>query len=378
MTSTSPITAVPRIVAEIGTAHGGDIERARELIAAAADAGADTAKFQLVRADEILHPQAGSVDLPGGSVPLYERFRELERSEEFYGELKHACESAGLRFLCTPFGVTSARILRRLTVAEYKIASPELNHIPLLREIAHYQKPIILSAGVATVRDIAEALATLPPGLSVTVLQCITAYPAPEEEYNLRSITALRDTFGVPLGVSDHSMDPILVPALATLQGASMIEKHITLSRTDTGLDDPIALEPDQFRSMVEMVRRISADLGEAARTGTIEFHRAWLQHEQQLKDQFGAQRVEKVLGSGVKQLAPSEERNYGFTNRSIHAIRDMEAGRILNADNIAVLRTEKNLSPGLHPRYWETILGRRTTGPVSSGQGITWDHLLS
>ena len=128
MTSASPITSVPRIVAEIGTAHGGDLERARELIAAAADAGADTAKFQLVRANEILHPEAGAVDLPGGSVPLYERFRELEQSEEFYGELQEACEAAHLRFLCTPFGVTSARVLRRLAVPEYKIASPELKN----------------------------------------------------------------------------------------------------------------------------------------------------------------------------------------------------------------------------------------------------------
>ncbi|HKK48298.1 MAG TPA: N-acetylneuraminate synthase family protein [Alkalispirochaeta sp.] len=378
MTSTATITSVPRIVAEIGTAHGGDIARARELIEAAAEAGADTAKFQLVRADEILHPQAGSIDLPGGSVPLYERFRELERSEEFYGELQHACEAAHLKFLCTPFGITSARILRRLTVPEYKIASPELNHIPLLREIAHYQKPIILSAGVATVRDIAEALATLPPGLPVTVLQCITAYPAPEEEYNLRAITALRDTFGVPLGVSDHSMDPILVPALATLQGASMIEKHITLSRDDAGLDDPIALEPHQFRTMVDTVRRISADLNEASRAGAIDFHRMWLEHEQQIKDQFGDHRVENVLGTGVKQLAPSEERNYGFTNRSIHAIRDIAAGDVLTEDSIAVLRTEKNLSPGVHPRYWDTLLGRHTTRHMSSGQGVTWDHLLS
>ena len=368
----------PRIVAEIGTAHGGDLTRARELISAAREAGADTAKFQLVRADEILHPQAGSVELPGGSVPLYERFQELERSEEFYADLQGACEAAGLTFLCTPFGIGSARLLRHLSVPEYKIASPELNHIPLLREIGSYQKPIILSAGVATVRDVAEALSALPGKQSVTVLQCITAYPAPEEEYNLRVIPALRDTFGVPVGVSDHSMDPILVPALATLQGSSMIEKHITLSRGDAGLDDPIALEPEQFQTMVKTVRHIATELGDAARTGALEYHRRWMDHDRGLKEQFGAARVEKVLGSGVKGLAPSEERNYGFTNRSIHAIHDLDAGQVLREDNIAILRTEKNLSPGLHPRYWETILGRRTTRDVPNGQGVTWRHLLS
>jgi sialic acid synthase SpsE len=371
----------PRIVAEIGTAHDGDLSRARELIAAAAEAGADTAKFQLVRADEILHPFAGNVDLPGGSIPLYERFQALERPDSFYASLMEACEERGVRFLCTPFGAGSAATLRTLGVGEFKIASPELNHLPLLRQIAGFHRPVILSAGVATVGDIAEAIETVravQESLSVTVLQCITAYPAPEEEYNLRVLPALRRTFGVATGVSDHSLDPVLVPSLATLMGATMIEKHITLSRSDTGLDDSIALEPDQFRRMVDEVSEISLLLEEARRESTLEFHRIRLEIEDGLKERFGAARVEGVLGTGVKGLAPSEERNYGFTNRSIHALRDLPEGSVLTSDNIAVLRSEKNLTPGLHPRFWELIIGRKTVRTLRSGCGVTWDDLLA
>jgi sialic acid synthase SpsE len=372
---------IPRIVAEIGTAHDGDLSRARELIAAAAEAGADTAKFQLVRADEILHPFAGNVELPGGSVPLYERFQALERPDSFYGRLMEVCEEHGLRFLCTPFGAASATTLRTLGVEEFKIASPELNHIPLLRQIAGYQRPVILSAGVATVQDIAEAIDTvtaIQDSAAVTILHCITAYPAPEEEYNLRVLPALRRTFGVATGVSDHSLDPVLVPALATVMGATMIEKHITLSRRDAGLDDPIALEPGQFRRMVTEVSEISVLLDEARRESTLEFHRKRIEIEDALKEQYGEARVERVLGTGIKELAPSEERNYGFTNRSIHALRDVREGAPLTVENMAILRSEKNLTPGLHPRFWETILGRRAVRPICSGCGIGWDDLLS
>jgi sialic acid synthase SpsE len=200
----------------------------------------------------------------------------------------------------------------------------------LLRQIAAYQRPVILSAGVATVQDIAEAIDTvtaIQDSAAVTILHCITAYPAPEEEYNLRVLPALRRTFGVATGVSDHSLDPVLVPALATVMGATMIEKHITLSRRDAGLDDPIALEPGQFRRMVTEVSEISVLLDEARRESTLEFHRKRIEIEDALKEQYGEARVERVLGTGIKELAPSEERNYGFTNRSIHALRDVREG---------------------------------------------------
>ena len=160
------------IVAELGTGHGGELDRAFEMIDSAADAGADCAKFQLVIADEILHPLTGAVDLPGGSVSLYERFKELERDEDFYRKIKDHTERRGLHFLCSPFGIRSARILRSLGCKALKIASPELNHLPLLKEVSSYNLPLILSTGVSTLSDIERAVEAANG--NVTLLHCIT------------------------------------------------------------------------------------------------------------------------------------------------------------------------------------------------------------
>ncbi len=361
---------IPRVIAEIGTSHGGDLGRARELIHAARDAGADTAKFQLVRASEILHPLTGSVSLPGGSVALYDRFAALEKPDSFFVELKKACADAGVRFLCTPFGIESARILRRIGVDEIKIASPELNHIPLLAEVASYQMPLLLSTGVSRLSDISEALETLHAyGRSPVLLHCITAYPAPETEYNIRVIPALRAITGAAVGISDHSVDPTLVPVLATLLGATTIEKHITLDKDGGGLDDQIALSPDEFSAMVTSIR-IAAD-----QVTSTHWRSAPL--VDQLIAEYGEERINVILGDGVKQLAPSEERNYGRSNRSIHALVDISVGTRLDDGNIAVLRSEHNLAPGLHPRHWSDVLGATAHRPIPAGRGVGWADLL-
>ncbi|MCX7029336.1 MAG: N-acetylneuraminate synthase family protein, partial [Spirochaetes bacterium] len=242
------------VVAELGTGHLGSPKHARELVDAAAEAGADCAKFQLVYADEILHPLSGAVDLPTGRVELYQRFRELELPVSFFAELKRYVESKGLLFLCSPFGLRSARELRSLGVAALKIASPELNHLPLLEEAAGYGLPLLLSSGVSTLADIERALAVTGRE-RVVLLHCVTAYPAPEDEYNVSLLANLHAVFGVEVGLSDHSLDPVLVPALAVLHGARVVEKHFTLSRGGSGLDDPIALEPGPFARMVRGIR---------------------------------------------------------------------------------------------------------------------------
>lgn len=367
----------PRIIAEIGTAHDGDLGKARELIFAARDAGADVAKFQYVIADEILHPATGPVDLPGGAVSLFERFRVLERPRSFYEGLARACSDAHITFLCTPFGIASARALRAIGVEAVKIASPELNHHPLLEEVRGYRVPLLLSAGVATLEDIAEALGIIDGMAPTTLLHCITSYPAPEEEYNLRVIPSLRAALGVEVGISDHSLDPVLVPALATLMGATAIEKHLTLSRGGPGLDDPIALEPDEFAIMARRSRSIAEALRAADRRDPLSLRRTQLDMEILIAEEFGAERVERVLGDGVKRLAQSERRNYGFTNRSIHAQGSIASGEVLGVHNLAILRTERNLTPGIHPRYWRLIQGRPAARPVEAGAGITWDDLL-
>ena len=170
-----------RVIAEAGTSHGGDLAMARDLISAAAEAGADIIKFQMVLADELVHPGTGGVKLPGGTVDLFQRFKTLERPVSFYAALKEETERAGLEFLCTPFGPRSVQNLFVIGCRTVKVASPEVNHEPMLQEIDRLGMDAILSTGVSLLGDIERALALLP---SVSILlHCVTWYPAPEEDW---------------------------------------------------------------------------------------------------------------------------------------------------------------------------------------------------
>ena len=354
-------TAPVYIIAETGTSHNGSLERAAMLVDAAASAGADCIKSQIVFADEIIHPNTGEVALPGGNIRLYDRFRELEQDFEFYLELKRLTENAGLDFLASPFGAKSLEWLLKLGCEAIKIASPELNHFPLLRSAAASGKKLILSTGVSELSDI-EAALEVTGRERVSLLHCITSYPAPESEYNLRLIPALSERFGVPVGVSDHSTDPELVPAAAAALGACCIEKHITLNNDDGGLDDPIALKPDQFAAMSSAVRRVESVMrNSGSRQAIVE-----------LKERYGSDQIECVLGSGVKELAPSERLNYARSNRSVHALYDLPAGTVLSFENTALLRTEKKLRPGIRPEFYDDIIGKKLIRGIASGDGIT------
>jgi sialic acid synthase SpsE len=351
------------IIAELGTAHGSDPVKAGELIAAAAEAGADCIKSQIVYAHEILHPNTGEVALPGGNIRLYDRFKRLETEVSFFARMKEETEKRGLLFLCTPFGIKSARELRELGPEFIKIASPELNFSSLLREVASYKLPVILSTGVSKLADIEEAVSLLGGGAEICLLHCVTSYPAPEREYNLRVLKSLHSVFGCPVGVSDHSEDPELVPSLAVAMGGAVIEKHFCLSRHDPGLDDPIALPPRAFARMVKAVRRAS-DMEAGAVLEEVSRER-------------GAELVEAVLGDGVKRLAPSEKANYQRTNRSIHARRSIKRGEVIQKDMIASLRTEKILRPGLPPSWEEALVGRKAARFIPEGEGIRFEDIF-
>jgi sialic acid synthase SpsE len=353
------------VIAELGTGHGADRTKAAELIDAAAEAGADCIKFQMVYADEILHPNTGDVPLPGGRISLYDRFKQLEAPVDFFADMKERVEKKGLLFLCTPFGIQSARDVRALNPAALKIASPEINYTALLREIASYNLPVFLSSGVSKLSDIEEALSALS-NIRVCLLHCVTAYPAPPREYNLRALRSLSAVFGVPAGVSDHSMDAELVPSLAAAVGAAAVEKHFCLSRKDPGLDDPIALDPKDFAVMVKAIRETECV---AAARGT----RTALE---EIKREKGEELVEAILGDGVKRLAFSEEANYTRTNRSIHALCDIREGEIIARDMIACLRSEKVLRPGLPPSWEEKIVGRSAKAFIPAGEGVRFEDV--
>ncbi|MDR1867018.1 MAG: N-acetylneuraminate synthase family protein [Treponema sp.] len=351
----------PLIIAELGTGHNGDRKKALELIDAASEAGTRCIKVQIVYADEILHPNTGTVMLPGGPVRLYDRFKSIEVSPDFFLELKEYSESKGLMFLATPFGLQSARELRALNPYAIKIASPELNHIPLLKEVASYGIPVILSSGVSTVADIEQAVTLLSASaVPLCLLHCVTAYPAPETAYNVRVLRSLNAIFGIPVGISDHSLDPYTVPVLAVAMGAAVIEKHFCLSRSDSGLDDPIALTPKDFAALVQAVTRAANTEPETVIAG--------------MAAEKGAAFVNAVLGSGVKKLAAAEAENYGRTSRSIHAVRDLIPGTTLGESDITIVRTEKTLRVGVPPSF--DVIGCTIKQFIPAGEGIRFEDL--
>lgn len=368
------------IIAEIGTSHEGSFEKAKDLVDAAADSGADTIKFQWVYADEILHPKTGYVKLPTGNIPLYERFKQLECPVSFYKDIMDYVHSKGCKFCCSPFGLRSLRELLELNPDFVKIASPELNHYKMLEALRDWRQnqklrgeamvPVILSSGVSTLADIDKAVRIVGRE-GVSLLHCITSYPAPEDQYNIRLVSTLHSILGIETGLSDHSLDPVLVPVLSTACGGTIIEKHFTLSRQTSGLDDPVALEPEQFALMVHTVHQTEATFrhyGEAiGMERTIE----------QLAEQFGRQRVMTVLGDGVKRLASAEEANYGRTNRSLHFMRAMKMGETLGEGDIAILRTEKILTPGISPEYYDLLMGKKISRDVEDGAGVQLEDFM-
>lgn len=350
------------IVAEIGTAHRGNIDIAKKLIDAAKGAGADCVKFQAVIAEEIIHPRTGDVLLPGGSTPLFEVFLSVERGADFYAAIKHHAEAMDLEFLCTPFGLGSARILKEIGVSCVKIASPETNHYPLLSAIRGWGIPLIISTGVSRLGDIERAIDFIGHR-SIAVLHCVTSYPAPEIDYNVRCIETLSRAFGTIVGVSDHSLDPRLVPVLSVLSGAKIIEKHITLDKAGDGLDDPVALTPTEFSEMVASIRQADIDTQKEVLGA--------------LHTEFGREKVTAVKGTGLKILADSEKDSYLTTNRSVLAISDIKAGEIISSENVALLRSEKNLIPGLPPESLSVISGKHAVRDIQNGSGLSWDDVM-
>ncbi len=351
------------IIAEAGTAHGTSIKTAKELVDAAKRAKADCVKFQWVYADEILHPLTGNVQLPGGSIPLYERFKQLEVSVSFFEEIAHYTRSKEMLFACSPFGKRSFFELCSIKPDIIKIASPELNHFELLQLASSERFPVILSSGVSLLKDIEKALSFFEHRKhSVTLLHCVTNYPAPPEDYNLSVLKNLHSIFGVSTGVSDHSKDPVLVPVLSVLQGGTVIEKHITLNPEGDSLDDPVALTEKQFLQMSEAVRYAENYPAEALKN---------------LHDSYGADTVFKVIGNGIKTLAPSEKEHYKRTNRSIHYLSSFSKGHVLSSSDIASLRTEKILTPGESPELLNLFSGAVLQCNVQSGEGALLEHIV-
>jgi N-acetylneuraminate synthase len=329
------------VIAEAGSNHNNDLSMAKELVDVAADAGVDAVKFQTFRAETMYPEESGVTDYLETDTSLYDLVESMEMPFEWIPELRDYCEEHDVVFLSTP---TDRRAVDELAdhVPAYKIASFTMSHHPFLEYVARQGKPVILSTGAHDMLEVREAVETLrAAGLEdIVVLQCISSYPAPLESMNVRVINRFVREFGVPSGLSDHTLDPTTAPTAAVSVGGHVVEKHFTLDRSLEGPDHSFALEPDELDEMVTAIRK-----------------------------------TERALGTDEKTVQPVEEEMHDIARRRIHASTDIKTGEQLSEDNIRILRSGKNEN-GLVPKFYDEIIGMRVTEHVPSGNGITWDVL--
>lgn len=330
------------IVAEMSANHNQNFDQAVVIVKAAKDAGADAIKLQTYTPETItLDSAAEYFQIQHGTLwdgqTLYNLYKEAYTPWEWQSKLKKVAEELGLIFFSSPFDKTAVDFLEEMNVPAYKIASPEITDIPLIEYIASKGKPVIISTGMATFEEIQEAVEAARNGgaKQIALLKCTSTYPAKPEEMNLRTIPYLAETFQIPIGLSDHTLG-IAVPVAAISLGASIIEKHFTLSRSIPGPDSAFSLEPQEFKSMVEAIRT-----------------------------------VEKALGEAHFELSPQEVKNRAF-RRSLFVVKDMKAGEIFTDENVRSIRPAQ----GLLPKYLQVVLGRRAAQDITRGTPLNWQHV--
>jgi N-acetylneuraminate synthase len=327
------------IIAEMSANHQQSFAQAVKIIEAAKEAGADAVKLQTYTPDTLtLDCDSEPFRIKGtlwDGRTLYDLYGEAHTPWEWQPRLKKAAASLGLTLFSTPFDESAMDFLEGLEMPAYKVASFENGDLPLLRRVARSGKPVILSTGMATLAEITEAVRTIEEagGEQLALLKCTSAYPASAEEMNLRTIPHLNETFGVPIGLSDHTLG-FAVPVAAVTLGACIVEKHFTLSRAIPGPDSAFSLEPHEFKAMVDGVRT-----------------------------------AEKASGKIHYGISESEARSRIF-RRSLFVVEDVGAGEIFTARNVRSIRP----SGGLHTRYIEQVLGCRAARDIKRGTPLAWE----
>jgi N-acetylneuraminate synthase len=328
------------IIAEAGVNHNGSIDLALRLVDAAVEARADYVKFQTFRAEKLVTRQAPKASYQqltsGASETQFEMLKRLELPLPAFREIAAYCREQGIAFLSTPFDAESATFLAGIGMSALKIGSGDLTDLPLLRQLGAMGLPVMLSTGMATLGEVADALETLDiagtPLHALTVLHCTTEYPAPFDEVNLRAMLTLGAAFpGVSIGYSDHT-EGIEIALAAAALGARVIEKHLTLDRTMTGPDHRASLAPPEFARMVSGVRRVSA-----------------------------------ALGDGRKRPSASELPNRLVARKSIVASRPIEQGETLGPENLSVRRP----GTGISPAHWDRVIGTPATRAYAADEPI-------
>lgn len=330
------------IIAEAGVNHNGSLERAKEMVAAAKAAGADYVKFQTAVPELVISTYAPKAeyqkDTDGAERSQLEMCKAIHLPLTDYAELKRLCEETGIGFMSTPFDTVSIELLQELGQDFMKVPSGEITNLPYLRKIAAGKTPVILSTGMATLEEIGAALEVLTSGEltldDITVLHCNTEYPTPMEDVNLSAMQTIGKAFGVRTGYSDHTCG-IEVPIAAVALGATVIEKHFTLSRELPGPDHRASLEPDELAAMVKAIRNI-----------------------------------ESALGNGSKEVSASERKNMVVARKSIVAMHAISKGEVFTEENITVKRPGNGVSPML----WDKVLGQKACRDFKEDEPIEAD----
>lgn len=328
------------IIAELSANHGHDINIAKETIKAVKECGADAIKLQTYTADtitidcdnEYFHINQGTL---WDGTTLYKLYQEAYTPWEWQKELKEYAESLGLVCFSSPFDKSAVDFLEDLDVPAYKVASFEINDIPLIEYIASKGKPIIISTGIATLEDIELAVETCKKAENdnIILLKCTSQYPAKLEDANLNTMVDLKERFGVTVGLSDHTMD-IEVPITAVALGAKVIEKHFILDRSIGGPDADFSLDKKEFKAMVDSVRK-----------------------------------AEKAMGIVSYDLDEKKMKSREFS-RSLFIVKDVKKGDIITKDNIRSIRP----GYGLHTKYYDEVLGKKFNDDLKKGTPLSFD----
>lgn len=330
------------VIAEAGVNHNGDVELACALVEAAADAGADAVKFQTFVADQVASrtaPKAAyqltTTDPAESQQALLKR---LELGCKDFEIVQARCIARGILFLSTPFDVPSVDLLDAMGVPAFKVPSGEVTNVPFLRHVARKGKPVLMSTGMCDLAEVEAAVVVLRQAgcAELALLHCVTSYPAPPHEVNLRAMGTLQHAIRVPVGFSDHT-NGCAIALAATALGACVIEKHLTVDRHLPGPDHAASLEPAEFRALVRDVRS-----------------------------------VEQSLGDGEKRPAPSETANRDIVRRSLAAAADVPVGTPLRAELLTALRP----GTGLPPAAIDRLIGRRAARDLRAGELLGWSDV--
>ena len=329
------------IIAEMSGNHAGDLARALEMVHVAKEVGSDCVKIQTYTPDTMTidcHNQYFNIEEgTWKGENLYALYQKAYTPWEWQDKLRDEAAKVGIDFLSTAFDNTSVDFLETLGVEFYKIASFELTDIPLLEYVASKNKPIIMSTGMGSLEEITEAVEAIfaTGNRQLALMKCSSAYPAKREEMNLSTIPDMKKRFGVPVGLSDHSMGAFSA-ATAVAMGANIIEKHFCISRAIKNPDSAFSMEPQEFREMVEQVRE-----------------------------------VEKAFGEVFYGVSEQEESNVCF-RRSLFVVQDVEAGERLTPENIRSIRP----SYGLKPKHYKEVLGKRAAHALKRGTPLSFEDI--